>query len=125
MGIPDSDKQQLRKEIDRLAAEGADEASFAALAELWRRPDGPAASGFVVSRCEQLRERLNFVPHKVFVLRSFTVEPLAPVWRAAAFMARVDLTVRLGEFNTYTQEILNPNSAVYQSQPDTVILAVP
>jgi FkbH-like protein len=58
------------------------------------------------------------------VLRSFTIEPLVPVLRAAAFLAGIDLDVRLGQFNTYAQEILDPGSWIDGFQSDAVFVAV-
>ncbi|HKB05169.1 MAG TPA: HAD-IIIC family phosphatase, partial [Gemmataceae bacterium] len=85
---------------------------------------GPATAGFVVSRFEKLRPSLSLVPHRLAILRSFTVEPVVPLLRAAAFLAGIDLTVHVGDFNTYAQEILDANSTLYQFGPDTVLLAV-
>jgi FkbH-like protein len=61
---------------------------------------------------------------KAFFLRSFTVEPMLPLLRAAALLHGVDLQSQVGEFNAYPQELLDPNSALYTSQPDVVYLAV-
>ena len=44
--------------------------------------------------------------------------------QAAAAVNGLDLDVHVGDFNTYTQELLDPNSAVYSSwQADVVVLA--
>ena len=58
------------------------------------------------------------------VLRSFTVEPVVPMLRAAGFANGLDLTVHVGEFNAYAQEILDGASALYRFQPQAVFLAV-
>jgi FkbH-like protein len=44
--------------------------------------------------------------------------------RAAAFVAGIDLTVHVGDFNAYPQEILDATSSLYSFAPDTAILAV-
>jgi len=113
----------LREDIDRLIAEGAADAAARALSEMWRADPGPQAAGFVVSRFEKLRESVSLMPYRLAILRSFTVEPVVPVLRAAAFVGGIDLTVQLGDFNAYPQEILDAGSSLYSFEPQAVILA--
>jgi FkbH-like protein len=114
----------LRKEIDRLIAiDAATEASML-LGQLWREEAGPSAAAFVVPRFEKLRGRLPFVSNRLFILRSFTLEPVVPLLRAEAFVGGIDLIVEVGKFNAYVQEILDPTSRLHRVVPDTVILAV-
>jgi FkbH-like protein len=61
---------------------------------------------------------------RLMILRSFTIEPAIPLLRAAAALEGVDLEVRIGGFNAYAQEILDPASALYAYAPDVVLLAV-
>ncbi len=114
----------LRKEIDQLIATDAFETATAQLARLWREEAGPSAAGFVVSRYEQFHQRLGLVSRRLFILRSFTVEPIVPVLRAAAFVNGIHLAVEVGAFNAYQQEIFDPTSRLYSFAPDFVILAV-
>jgi FkbH-like protein len=58
------------------------------------------------------------------VLRSFTVEPAIPLLRASAFCNQIDLTVQLGDFNAYAQELLDHKSSLYAFAPNVVVLAV-
>jgi FkbH-like protein len=113
----------LRSEIDRLIAAGAAALAALRLNELWRNEASAGAAAFLVSRYEQLRGKLPLQPIRLAILRSFTVEPAIPLLRAEAFVHGIDLTVHLGDFNTYAQEILDPDSSVYHSSPDAVILA--
>ena len=115
---------ELKTEIDRLIASGENSAAVLLLRELWSQDKSASAASFLVSRFEQQREKLSLLPHKVAILRSFTIEPMVPLLRAAAFAAGIDLAVRLSEFNAYVQEIIDRQSALYGFQPDTVILAV-
>ena len=75
-----------------------------------RRP--VAAAGFAVTRC------------RLAILRSFTVEPIVGYLQAAAFASGIDLDVRIGDFNAYTQEIVDPASMLYTFEPEVVILAL-
>jgi FkbH-like protein len=60
---------------------------------------------------------------RVAFLRSYTVEPMIPLLRAMARLQGVELTVKVGEFNSYAQEVLDPASWLYQFNPDVVFLA--
>jgi FkbH-like protein len=113
-----------RQEIADLVTSGAAKEANVALAELWRQERSPGAASFVNSSFEKLRRRLPFLPYRLAVLRSFTVEPIVPLLRAAAFVNGIDLNVHVGDFNAYAQEILDGKSSLYEFKPDAVILAV-
>ena len=114
----------LRREIDSSIASGAAPAAYFRLRELWHREQNAASAAFVVSRCEQLRGKVPFTPYRVALLRSFTLEPAISLLRAEAFASGMDLSIQLGEFNAYAQEILDPDSKLYRFSADAVILAV-
>jgi FkbH-like protein len=115
---------ELRQEIDRSIAADDVAGATRSLAELWAKDYSSPAASFLCSRYEQLRPNLNLLPYRLAILRSFTVEPIVPLLRAAAFNAGIDLTIRLSEFNAHAQEILDPASALYDFAPDVMILAV-
>jgi FkbH-like protein len=115
---------ESRQEIDRLIAAGDTAAAARALADLWAHEASPSAASFVVQRFEQLRSTLPFLPYRVAILRSFTVEPMVPVLRAAAFCAGIDLTIHVSDFNAHVQAIMDPGSSLYGFAPDAVFLAV-
>ena len=114
----------LRKEIDRFVASNSASSAARILGELWRAEAGPSTAGFVVSRYEQLRRCLNLASGRLFIPRSFTVEPVVPLLRAAGFVNGIDLVVQVGDFNAYVQEILDQDSRLYSFAPDVAILAV-
>ena len=115
---------RARQEIDSLIAAGDLKAAVCRLRELWRRESGPAAASFIVSRYEKLRNEWPMLPYRLAILRSFTVEPLVPLLRASCFNAGIDLEVQLGDFNAYTQEIIDPGSSLYKFKAEAVFLAV-
>jgi FkbH-like protein len=119
----DHHRKDLRSEADRLIAEGSAELAALSLAELWRKDSSTPTASFVVSRFEQIREKLKLLPYRVAILRSFTVEPVVPLLRADAFIRGLDLTVHVGDFNAFAQEILDSASSLYRFKPDAVILA--
>ena len=94
------------------------------LAAAWEREPASALAGFVASRYDRIAPRLGLLKQRWAILRSFTVEPLVPVFKAGAYAAGVALETHLGEFNAYAQEILDPESPLYRFQPDVAILAV-
>jgi FkbH-like protein len=61
---------------------------------------------------------------KVAILRSFTIETSIPFLKALAALHGIELMVRVGEFNSYSQEVIEPNSWLYDFDPDIIILAV-
>jgi len=115
--------RDLRKEADDLIASGSAEGAALRLAELWRNESAAGTAAFVVSRYEKLREQLPLARYRLAILRSFTVEPAVPLLRAAAFASGIDLTVQLGDFNAYPQDILDEQSSLYRFSPDGVVLA--
>jgi FkbH-like protein len=114
---------QPRQEIDQLIAAGNSAAASRLLSELWRRESGPAVASFINSRYEMLRGQAHTL-HRLAILRSFTLEPVVPLLRAEAFVGGIDLTIHLGDFNAYPQEILDRSNSMYSFAPETVILAV-
>ncbi|MGA2713510.1 MAG: HAD-IIIC family phosphatase [Bryobacteraceae bacterium] len=119
-----SPSSNLRKEIDQHLAAQNQEAALSGLRRFWSSESGPAAAGYVVACCEKLRPFLRPTPYRVAILRSFTLEPVAPLLRAAAFLGGIDITVQLSGFDTYAQQMLDPDSDLYAFQPNAVILAV-
>jgi len=113
----------LRSQVDHLISAGSADLASLCLARIWRKEAGSVAAAFLVSRFEQVHGKLDLVPYRLAVLRSFTLEPAIPLIRAEAFVRGIDLSVRLGDFNAYAQEILDPDSSLYRFAPDAVILA--
>lgn len=95
------------------------------MGELWRSTTTVATASFLLARLDRLRALIPLQPWKLFVARSFTVEPMIPLLRAEALLAGIDLTVATGEFNTWMQEMLDPASRLYQLEPDGIVLAAP
>lgn len=113
-----------REQIDLLIAAGEASAAQAALVKLWRADRSPAAAGFVAARFERLAAQLQAIQCRVFILRSFTVEPVLPLLRAEGAAAGIHVLAETGDFNAYAQEMLNTTSRLYSFGPQVVILAV-
>ena len=94
------------------------------LEELWRTQPGPASAAFINSRFARLRSTVPLVSYRLAIQRSFTVEPLADMLRAACYVAGIELEIHIGQFNAYVQEILDADGQLYRFRPDAVILAV-
>jgi len=114
-----------RAQIDRWIEQGAVGEARSGLSNLLSAEGlSNASAAFSVARYEKLRAHIPLLPYRVAILRSFTVEPLVPMLRAAGFANGLDLTVHVGEFNAYAQEILDDTSVLYRFQPQAVLLAV-
>ncbi len=114
----------LRHEIDELLAAGDGRKAASRLRLLWETEGGAPLAGYVLSAFAKIGGQFELTPHRVAILRSFTVEPIIPVLKACAITSGIDLAVQAGEFNAYAQELLDGESPLYRFQPDTVILAI-
>jgi FkbH-like protein len=98
--------------------------AFRVLEDERQRPLDMVSARFVESCMEKIRPEIELRPFKVLVLRSFTLEPLAPYLRAQAFLNRIDLDIDFGGFDSYVQDILSEKDSLYQPDPAMVIVAV-
>ena len=112
------------RQVEELISQSRWAEGYAALAEQWRKQPTLASAACMVSRIPTFRDRVPLIPRRLAVLRSFTVEPVVPLLRAAAFVNGIDLTIHVSQFNAYVQEILNTDSSLYSFAPDIVILAI-
>src|SRR5579871_3083037 len=115
--------EELRSSAESSLAAGAWPRAAEALRRLWFTHPSAANAAFLVSRFERMREHLPLSPCRLYFLRSFTLEPLVPFLRAGAFTGGIDVTAKLGDFNAYAQEVLDPGIKLYSFAPDVVILA--
>ena len=115
---------ELRNEIDQAIADMQVGRALSLLKELWRAEPSLAMAPFVIDRFGKLDGAPPSVACNLLVLRSFTVEPVVPLARAAALCYGMDLSVRVGQFNSYVQEILDSSSTLYQDPTDVVLLAI-
>jgi FkbH-like protein len=123
--VGDQELRDLRRLTDEAIADRQVIDARALIEQLWRAHPGPATAAFVNSRLAKLPPAPGRRSATLAILRSFTVEPIVPIVRAAAALNGLDLTVHVGDFNSYTQEVLDPRSAVYESwHPDVVVIAV-
>lgn len=117
----------IRKKLDQAIESGDAALARALMAELWFAFPGPACAPIILSGFHTLaqnEESIGATPLKISVLRSFSLEPVIPILKAAAWLNRIDLDVTIGEFNTYAQDIYSPSSPAYLPETDGVILAV-
>jgi FkbH-like protein len=119
-----SHTKEIREQIDALIAERRWPAAHARLADFWQREGKAGVASYILSCYDKMRAHMELVPCRVAFLRSMTVEPIVPILRAAALVSGIDATVHVGEFNSYPQEILDSNSALYSFNPDVAVLAV-
>jgi len=97
--------------------------AIARLKQFWSVSPNLQVASFVNAELGQQKQEL-FSKKKVFVLRSSTIEPIIPLFRASGYLLGFELDVTVGDFNTYQQEVLDPSSLLYSSSPDYCILAL-
>jgi FkbH-like protein len=114
-----------REDIERLLRESHwSEARFA-IEKLWKAQPTASTAHFVLACYERLSAKISLEQRRVAILRSITVEPLIPMLRAASLvLGAVNIEVETGSFNTYAQDIVDPESFIYRFEPHAVILAI-
>ena len=109
---------------DRHLAAGDWLRATAALRDHFNADPSLAAARAVLARLDGPSAPLDRAKTRVWVLRSYTIEPIFPLLRASALLESLDLQLRAGDFNAYAQEILDPQSPLYAFDPQLVVLAV-
>jgi FkbH-like protein len=112
-----------RERVQGLIEAGSAAEAKGGLEWLWRHQASPALANFVLQTLPRLPGPA-LVPVPVTILRSFTVEPMVPFLRAEAGFEGLDAQVSVGGFNTWQQEMHDPNSSLYAARPRVVFLAV-
>ncbi len=109
--------------IDSAIERGEWSGARASLQQLLESSPTLSNAQYVITRLPKIQDGISAVPFKVFFMRSFTLEPVLPLFKAFAGLHRLTLETSIGEFNTYSQEILDPKSALYRCDPGMAVLA--
>lgn len=117
-------QEDLRAGADTAIRKREDGRALAVLDQLLREAPTIANAQFVLDRARMVAATKPRIPMRLAVLRSFTIEPVVPMLRAAAILHGLELEVWVGGFNTYAQEMLDPGSELDTFAPDVVLLAV-
>lgn len=115
---------ELRAAADDAIHKRKDGRAIAVLDQLLREAPTIANAQFVLDRSRMVGGAKPHVAMRLAILRSFTVEPLLPLLKAAAALFGLDLELWVGGFNSYAQEMLDPGSDLYKFEPDVVLIAV-
>ncbi len=94
------------------------------IAERWRSEPGVAAANVILRYADWIQEAAHLRVCRVAVIRSFTVEPLLPLLEVEGLCNGIRLQPWLGDFNAYTQELLDPDSGLYRFAPDATLCAL-
>src|SRR5688500_5776982 len=108
----------LRDAIHRAIENGSYQRAATLLSQVMREQPTASNTRYVVNRFTEIRSHLQLTQCRLAVLRSFTVEPVISFLQARCFAAGIDATVHAGGFNSYAQELLDPDSSLYQFEPD-------
>ena len=117
-------EQDFRQLSAQYLAQAQWDMAYGTLVDLWNQQPSLATAHYLLTSYERLRQHVPLTPCRLAMLRSFTVEPLVPLLQAAACAHGIALEVQVGAFNTYTQDILDSASALYDFAPDVVLLAI-
>ncbi len=116
--------ETLHPSVDSAIERRQWETAWTQLQRLFAEAPNLATAQFVLDRAAKVASHKNATPCRLAILRSFTVEPLIPILRAAARLHGIELTVQLGDFNTYVQDVLDPSSRLYTFDPQIVAIAI-
>lgn len=116
--------QEVRNEIDKYLREDDFVLAKAALGRLWRARPSAATARYLIACFERMRNSVSLQSRRIGILRSFTLEPVIPIVKAAALTHGLNLSIQMGQLNTYAQQILDPHDGLYKDALDLVILAV-
>ncbi|MBA4372536.1 MAG: hypothetical protein C0402_06695 [Thermodesulfovibrio sp.] len=114
----------LRQEISDAITAGNGGEAFSLIVRFWDRNPDSSAAQFVLASFEKLDPQPVLSSCRVAILRSFTLEPCLPLFKAAAVVRGINLDIYVSDFNAYAQDILDPESRFFRSKPDIVVLAV-
>lgn len=114
----------IRQQIDDAINENEWACALALLRSMWRESPSLSIAQYVLDRVSKLDAPLRKVECRVAVLRSYTLDPVIPLLRASASLYGLNVSVRMGDFNTYVQDILSPDSFLTEFDAHVVILAV-
>jgi FkbH-like protein len=79
---------------------------------------------YICQKADDIIAHLQFLPVRIALLSSFTIEPLMPFLKVRCYQAGLKPEIFVGPYNQYQQEILQENSRLYQFNPEVVILFV-
>src|SRR5215470_16758981 len=71
-----------------------------------------------------LKEAPGFLPIRLAVVASSTVDHLSPAIRVAGLRRRLLIDVHAGAFGQYRQDILDPTSSLHQFAPQTILFSL-
>src|SRR5271166_4838874 len=71
-----------------------------------------------------LKEAPGFLPIRLAILASSTVDHLSPAVRAAGLRRRLLIDVHIGAYGQYRQDILDPTSSVHQFAPQAMLFSL-
>jgi FkbH-like protein len=116
---------ERRKAIEAHLAEGRFAEARAELAALAEEDRGAGTLAFVGRTLDALADRWpgGLTQTTLYVLRSITLEPLAPRLRAAGLRDGLDLRISFGEFNQFEQEIAGRGALPADAPPEFVVVA--
>ena len=94
------------------------------LHRLWKTSPSVSLASWIARTLGSFEDRFCRQSRRVAFLRSFTVEPAVQLLRAAAFVEGISVEPYIGQFNTYSQDLLDPDSDLHRFKPDVTFLCI-
>lgn len=121
-------RQDLRRSAKESAEKGDARASLAVCRQLLHGSPKAADVFFCSTMFARLADSMALLPGirrlRTYVVRSVTVEPILPYIHTEAVLAGFALTLNVGGFGSYVDEMLNPQSALYSFSPELVLVVL-
>lgn len=112
----------IKQQINELVSESRVNEAVNLAYKLWKDHSGILSAVYLSKLFDNLA--INYPEHKVAVLRSFTLEPVLTIAKAIGYLNQVHLNFWMNDFGTYMQEATNPQSSLYNFNPDTIFIAI-
>jgi FkbH-like protein len=100
--------------------------SFIHYQDFFRKSSDPSAAKIFSKKVKKLlsnnRQGISLKPIKIAIIGNITLQPLRPFLEAQCFLTGIQAEFFFGSYDFFTQEIINPNSELYQFAPNITFL---
>ncbi len=124
--LDDSKRQELRQSLQGAIVSKDVRLAIDSMRDLLGSDGRPADVSFGARACKALSDDLKHLAEirhlRTFIVRSVTVEPLLPYLQTSALLSGFLLESTVGGFGSYMDDLLSPQGAVANSNPDLLLI---
>src|SRR5271157_5792477 len=114
--------EKFREEIEDLLNEGKFEQICSTLHHIFDKESSINIYNFANKIFKKISSELKFPTVKIAILRSITLEQIVPFLTVKCFLNNLQPEINLGGYNLIDQEILNPQSELYNFDPEILVI---